>query len=275
MRRGEAELPPVGNTVDIKNAIVHEHDRRRGVEDSLDATRISIRANSRSITRGCCRSRPRAGRRTTRRSSASRRRTTSPRPCRIARGLRRSGTRRAMKRARPRSPEPRSPTCSKARRVALDDAQLKQLIVGKTFKVRNTVTGQRLDILYGVGRPPPHPQRRRQAAAAGEMGDVLHSGDLGSPAHYEIRGGKIVTTISGYAFRDHRVQGRRQVRRGTQQRVRLRQLRGRVAFVTFSPKRWLREPLLHFLVAGVLLFAGYRMLHPEAFAHVAGSTAST
>ena len=30
-----------------------------------------------------------------------------------------------------------------------------------------------------------------------------------------------------------------------------------------SPKRWLREPLLHFLVAGVLLFAAYRMLHPE------------
>ena len=30
-----------------------------------------------------------------------------------------------------------------------------------------------------------------------------------------------------------------------------------------SPKRWLREPLLHFLVAGLLLFATYRMLHPE------------
>ena len=30
-----------------------------------------------------------------------------------------------------------------------------------------------------------------------------------------------------------------------------------------SPKRWLREPLLHFLVAGVLLFGGYRLLHPE------------
>ena len=30
-----------------------------------------------------------------------------------------------------------------------------------------------------------------------------------------------------------------------------------------SPKRWLREPLLHFLIAGLLLFATYRMLHPE------------
>ena len=31
-----------------------------------------------------------------------------------------------------------------------------------------------------------------------------------------------------------------------------------------SVKRWLREPLLQFLVAGALLFAGYRTLHPEA-----------
>ena len=84
--------------------------------------------------------------------------------------------------------------------VALDDAQLKQLIVGKTFKVRNTVTGQRFEILYGPngrrlilsvdGKQPP----------AGEIGDVLHSGELGSPAHYEIRGGKIVTTIGGTPF---------------------------------------------------------------------------
>ena len=32
-----------------------------------------------------------------------------------------------------------------------------------------------------------------------------------------------------------------------------------------SVKRWLREPLLQFLVAGALLFAAYRALHPEAF----------
>lgn len=29
------------------------------------------------------------------------------------------------------------------------------------------------------------------------------------------------------------------------------------------PNRWLREPLLHFLLAGLALFAGYRALHPE------------
>jgi hypothetical protein len=77
---------------------------------------------------------------------------------------------------------------------------LQDLVVGKTFKVRNTVTGQRLEILWGHngrrlilsvdGKQPP----------AGDVGDVLHSGDLGAPAHYEIRGGKIVTTISGTPF---------------------------------------------------------------------------
>ena len=86
------------------------------------------------------------------------------------------------------------------RAVALDDAQLKQLIVGKTFTIRNTVTGQRFEILYGTdgrrlilsvdGKQPP----------VGEIGDVLHSGELGSPAHYEIRGGKVITTLSGTPF---------------------------------------------------------------------------
>ena len=74
------------------------------------------------------------------------------------------------------------------------------MIVGKTLKIRNTVTGQRFEILYGPdgrrlilsvdGKQPP----------AGEVGDVMHSGELGSPAHYEIRDGKIVTTIAGAPF---------------------------------------------------------------------------
>ena len=35
--------------------------------------------------------------------------------------------------------------------------------------------------------------------------------------------------------------------------------------MSVSLRRWLREPLLQFLVAGLLLFAGYRILHPEFF----------
>ena len=84
--------------------------------------------------------------------------------------------------------------------AALDDAQLKQLIVGKTFKIRNTVTGQRFEILYGSDGRRLILSVDGKQPRAGQIGDVLHSGELGSPAQYEIRGGKIVTTIAGAPF---------------------------------------------------------------------------
>ena len=126
------------------------------------------------------------------------------------------------------------------------------------------MTGQRFEILYGPdgrrlilsvdGKQPP----------AGEVGDVLHSGELGSPAHYEIRGGKIVTTISGTPFEITRVQGRRQVRCGAQQRVRLRQLRGRVEHRgVFAEALAARAACCISWSPALLLFAAYRMLHPE------------
>ena len=78
--------------------------------------------------------------------------------------------------------------------------QLKDLAVGKTISVRNTVTGQRFDIFYGTdgrrlimsvdGKPLPPTQ----------VGDVLHSGELGSPAEYEIRDGQLITTLEGTPF---------------------------------------------------------------------------
>jgi hypothetical protein len=79
--------------------------------------------------------------------------------------------------------------------TALSTDQIKQLIAGKTIKARNTVTGQTFDIVFtssgrrlvtGIDGVQPEP---------GEIGDVLHSGELGSPAAYEIKDGKIVTTL--------------------------------------------------------------------------------
>ena len=83
---------------------------------------------------------------------------------------------------------------------ALDDAQLSQLVVGKTLTIRNTVTGQRFQISYSnsgrrlilsVDGKQPEP---------GEIFDVTGAAGLGSPAPYEIRGGEIITTIGETPF---------------------------------------------------------------------------
>jgi hypothetical protein len=81
----------------------------------------------------------------------------------------------------------------------LNDMQLRQLVMGKTLTVRNTVTNERIEISYGIdgrrlilsvnGNPPD----------TGELGDVLHTSGLGS-AQYEIRDSRIVTTIQGTPF---------------------------------------------------------------------------
>jgi hypothetical protein len=81
----------------------------------------------------------------------------------------------------------------------LNDMQLRQLVLGKTVTVRNTVTNERIEISYGmdgrrlimsVNGNPPDPA---------EVGDLLHTSGLGS-AQYEIRDGRIVTTIQGTPF---------------------------------------------------------------------------
>ncbi len=82
--------------------------------------------------------------------------------------------------------------------TSLDDAQLRQLIVGKTFKVRNTVTDQRFEITYGVDG------RRLISSVNGkipdpeQMGDMFHPDALG--AQYDISDGRIVTMIEGTPF---------------------------------------------------------------------------
>jgi hypothetical protein len=80
--------------------------------------------------------------------------------------------------------------------VALTEAQLKELVVGKTVNVRNTVTGQRFEILYGATG------RRLVTAVDGKpstlhaAGELMHSGEL----QYEIRDGRLHTDIEGAPF---------------------------------------------------------------------------
>jgi len=79
--------------------------------------------------------------------------------------------------------------------VALSDVQLKELIVGKTVRVTNTVTGQRFEILYGTGG------RRLVTAIDGKRTDLKEAGELmHAELSYEIRDGRLHTEIEGTSF---------------------------------------------------------------------------
>ena len=84
--------------------------------------------------------------------------------------------------------------------IALDDAQLKELVVGKTFTVRNRVTGDRFEILYGNDGRRLITSVNGKQPEAGEVWDVEHGGALGSPAEYEISGGRLITTLEMTPF---------------------------------------------------------------------------
>jgi hypothetical protein len=84
--------------------------------------------------------------------------------------------------------------------VALGDAALRELVVGKTFRIRNTVTGGTFHLAYG------RDGRRLVTAvdgalpALGEIGNPLHGDVLGGAAPYVIENGRIRTTIGGAVF---------------------------------------------------------------------------
>ena len=84
--------------------------------------------------------------------------------------------------------------------VALNDARLKALIVGKSLWLRNTVTGEVFKdvfddagqhVIYHVNRNVPQPS---------EVGDVAQTGYLGESGAYSIQNGKIVTSLDGTPF---------------------------------------------------------------------------
>jgi Protein of unknown function (DUF3604) len=80
--------------------------------------------------------------------------------------------------------------------VALDGAQLKHLVVGKTVRVRNTVTGGLYEILYGTEG------QRLITAVNGKTPDLNLMGDMmhGLQNQYEIRNGRLITNIAGAPF---------------------------------------------------------------------------
>lgn len=75
----------------------------------------------------------------------------------------------------------------------LDEAQLKELIVGKTIQIHNTVTGQRFEILHGEDGRRLITAVNGQTPSHDVMGDIAHSSQL----QYEIRDGQYIVDIAG------------------------------------------------------------------------------
>jgi len=84
--------------------------------------------------------------------------------------------------------------------VALGDAQLKELIVGKSTWVRNNVTGGVFQIIWSSNGRRLIANVDGKIPQPGEVGDVLHGGELGSPSSYAIKNGQIVTTLGNAPY---------------------------------------------------------------------------
>ena len=228
-------MPPIGSTVDVDNAT---YTNTIGAvelktvwtdpefDPSLHAfyyARVLEIPTPRWTTIQAQAARHRAARRGVRRRSRS------------APGPRRSGTRRAPRRARAPSRASRWPSSRRRARVALNDAQLKALIVEKSVWLQNTVTGDKYKIVYGPrarrGGEGRHARRARvcHAAIRREPGRSSSSGTwAGSSTLPSLTGDAARPAISAprallhqqredrhrarrHAARDHRLQGGRQV----------------------------------------------------------------
>ncbi|MGH0037534.1 MAG: DUF3604 domain-containing protein [Myxococcota bacterium] len=80
---------------------------------------------------------------------------------------------------------------------ALSSSQLRDLVVGQTVSVHNQVTGQRMEILYGSTG------RRIVVSVDGAPADPAAMAELmlGGQVQYQIRDGRLETTLQGEPFR--------------------------------------------------------------------------
>ena len=107
----------------------------------------------------------------------------------------------------------------------LGDAQLKALIVGKAFWVRNNVTGEQFSVTYTTEGQSIVWHVGKNADTPSSVGNLVRDGYQGTTTPYKIEGGKLVTTISQDPFCGHDLQAGRHLLRRAQQRIRLCQLR--------------------------------------------------
>jgi hypothetical protein len=77
----------------------------------------------------------------------------------------------------------------------LTDAEIKDLIVGKSTWVRNNVTGGVFQVIWSVSGQRLINQVNAATPQPSQVGDIFHGGALGEPSTYSIQGGKIMTML--------------------------------------------------------------------------------
>jgi hypothetical protein len=82
----------------------------------------------------------------------------------------------------------------------LGDAQLKALIVGKAFWVRNNVSGEEFSVAYTKEGQGIVWHVGESANTPSSVGNLVRNGYQGTTTPYKIEGGKLVTTISQDPF---------------------------------------------------------------------------
>ncbi len=81
----------------------------------------------------------------------------------------------------------------------LDDAQLKALFVGKTVALRNSVTGERFEMVFGKDGSRTIQAVARKPVALDQVGESMLTSGTG-PARYEIASGRVSTSIGELTF---------------------------------------------------------------------------
>jgi hypothetical protein len=82
----------------------------------------------------------------------------------------------------------------------LGDAQLKSLIVGKAFWIRNNVTGEQFNVRYTAEGQTTIYHIGKSATVPSSFDNVVRSGYEGTTTSYKIENGKVVTPLSQDPF---------------------------------------------------------------------------
>ncbi len=80
--------------------------------------------------------------------------------------------------------------------AALDEAKLKELLVGKAIWIRNNVTGEQFKMSFDTNGESAVWHIGRRATVPSAFGDVVANGYQGVTTPYSIRNGKLVTSLS-------------------------------------------------------------------------------